>query len=502
MDSFYIYNTLTRTKEEFKPIHPPHVGLYVCGPTVYGDPHLGHARSAMTFDILYRWLKTSGYKVRYVRNITDVGHLVNDADSGEDKIGKFARLQNLEPMEVVQYYTNRYHEMLGRMNMLNPSIEPTATGHIPEQIEMTAKLIAQGFAYESNGSVYFDVRKYNEKFKYGALSGRTVEEMEAGYRDLDGQDEKRFPADFALWKKASPEHLMKWQSPWSEGFPGWHIECTVMSTKYLGRQYDIHGGGMDLIFPHHEAEIAQSNACIGDPHSHELNEARYWMHNNMITYSGQKMGKSLGNAIGLEEFFTGNHPLLEQAYSPMTIRFFMLQAHYGGTLDFSNEALKASEKAFQRLSEAFVRLNLIKPETLPEKSTKEFPELAKFEGNVRGFMNDDLNTPKVIAALFDTLATINEISIGKNPGVSSDQLILFRNSFNLYFTDVLGLKADENAASVSGKTEELMQLMIALRKEVREAKNFALSDRIRDGLTAIEIKIKDTPQGTEWYVES
>ena len=340
---FYIYNTLTRKKEEFKPLNPPYVGMYVCGPTVYGDAHLGHARPAITFDVLFRYLRHLGYKVRYVRNITDVGHLENDADEGEDKVAKKARLESLEPMEVVQYYLNRYHKAMEALNVLPPSIEPHASGHIIEQIEYIKKIIEAGYAYVSNGSVYFDVVKYNKDHHYGKLSGRNIDDLLNTTRELDGQSEKHNSFDFALWKKASPEHIMRWPSPWSDGFPGWHLECSTMSTKYLGEEFDIHGGGMDLLFPHHECEIAQSVAAQG----HET--VHYWMHNNMITINGQKMGKSLGNFITLDEFFSGNHKLLQQPYSPMTIRFFILQAHYRSTVDFSNEALQASEKALQRM---------------------------------------------------------------------------------------------------------------------------------------------------------
>ncbi len=338
-----IYNTLTRKKEEFKPLNPPFVGLYVCGPTVYGDAHLGHARPGITFDVLYRYLKYAGYKVRYVRNITDVGHLENDADEGEDKIAKKARLEQLEPMEVVFHYVRLYHKNMDELNVLRPNIEPQASGHILEQIEMIKKILDAGYAYEVNGSVYFDVKKYAEKYNYGKLSGRKIDDLLSTTRDLDGQSEKKNSFDFALWKKASPTHIMRWPSPWSDGFPGWHLECSVMSTKYLGEVFDIHGGGMDLLFPHHECEIAQSTAAQGKE------SVRYWMHNNLITINGQKMGKSLGNFITLDELFSGNHKALEQAYNPMTVRFFILQAHYRGTLDFSNEALKAAEKGFKRL---------------------------------------------------------------------------------------------------------------------------------------------------------
>ena len=365
---FYIYNTLTRKKEEFKPLNPPYVGMYVCGPTVYGDAHLGHARPAITFDVLFRYLRHLGYKVRYVRNITDVGHLENDADEGEDKVAKKARLESLEPMEVVQYYLNRYHKAMEALNVLPPSIEPHASGHIIEQIEYIKKIIEAGYAYVSNGSVYFDVVKYNKDHHYGKLSGRNIDDLLNTTRELDGQSEKHNSFDFALWKKASPEHIMRWPSPWSDGFPGWHLECSTMSTKYLGEEFDIHGGGMDLLFPHHECEIAQSVAAQG----HET--VHYWMHNNMITINGQKMGKSLGNFITLDEFFSGNHKLLQQPYSPMTIRFFILQAHYRSTVDFSNEALQASEKALQRMLEGWDNLSKIEPAEVSTVDVKTIRE--------------------------------------------------------------------------------------------------------------------------------
>ena len=389
-----IYNSLNRTKQLFKPIHEGRVGMYVCGPTVYGDGHLGHARPAITFDILYRYLTHLGYKVRYVRNITDVGHLEHDADEGEDKIAKKARLEQLEPMEVVQHYLNRYHKAMEALNVLPPSIEPHASGHIIEQIEYVKKILDSGYAYVSDGSVYFDVPKYNRDFHYGKLSGRNVDELLATTRALDGQQEKRNPADFALWKKAAPEHIMHWPSPWSEGFPGWHLECSTMGQKYLGETFDIHGGGMDLMFPHHECEIAQSVAHNG----HET--VNYWMHNNMVTINGQKMGKSLGNFITLDEFFNGTHPALEQAYSPMTIRFFILQAHYRGTLDFSNAALQASEKALNRMLDGYRRLQELKP---AEVSTAEVSGL---RARCYEALNDDLNTPIVIATLFDACRII------------------------------------------------------------------------------------------------
>ncbi|MDD2611231.1 MAG: cysteine--tRNA ligase, partial [Bacteroidales bacterium] len=396
-----LYNTLSRKKEVFKPIHEGRVGLYVCGPTVYGDAHLGHARPAITFDLLFRYLTQIGYKVRYVRNITDVGHLENDADEGEDKIGKKARLEQLEPMEVVQFYTNRYHNAMEALNVLPPSIEPHASGHIIEQIQFVQKILDNGWGYVSNGSVYFDVEKYNKVHHYGKLSGRNVEDLLSTTRALDGQSEKKSSMDFALWKKASPEHIMHWPSPWSEGFPGWHLECSTMGTKYLGDEFDIHGGGMDLLFPHHECEIAQSVGALG----HET--VHYWMHNNMITINGQKMGKSLGNFITLEEFFEGKHPLLTQAFSPMTIRFFILQAHYRSTVDFSSEALQASQKGYERLMDAYSRLQRI---TATGSTTIDVQGLRQrcFEA-----MNDDLNSPIVISHLFEASKGINLISDGK-----------------------------------------------------------------------------------------
>ena len=398
---FYIYNTLTRKKEEFKPLNPPYVGMYVCGPTVYGDAHLGHARPAITFDVLFRYLRHLGYKVRYVRNITDVGHLENDADEGEDKVAKKARLESLEPMEVVQYYLNRYHKAMEALNVLPPSIEPHASGHIIEQIEYIKKIIEAGYAYVSNGSVYFDVVKYNKDHHYGKLSGRNIDDLLNTTRELDGQSEKHNSFDFALWKKASPEHIMRWPSPWSDGFPGWHLECSTMSAKYLGEEFDIHGGGMDLLFPHHECEIAQSVAAQG----HET--VHYWMHNNMITINGQKMGKSLGNFITLDEFFSGNHKLLQQPYSPMTIRFFILQAHYRSTVDFSNEALQASEKALQRMLEGWDNLSKIEPAEVSTVDVKAIRERC-YEA-----MNDDLSTPIVVSHLFEAVKIINTVLAGE-----------------------------------------------------------------------------------------
>ncbi len=493
-----IYNTLTRKKEVFEPLVPGHVGMYVCGPTVYGDPHLGHARSAITFDLLYRYLLASSYKVRYVRNITDVGHLENDADEGEDKIAKLARLQALEPMEVAHHYTVRYHRFMDMLGVLTPSIEPTASGHIIEQIEMVGRILEAGYAYEANGSVYFDVEKYARDFDYGALSGRFLEDMQSGSRSLDGQGDKRSPFDFALWKRASPEHIMRWPSPWSEGFPGWHMECSAMSVKYLGERFDIHGGGMDLVFPHHEAEIAQGTACgnVG---------ARYWMHNNMVTVGGQKMGKSLGNAITLEQFFTGAHPLLERAYSPMTIRFFMLQAHYRSTLDFSNEALQAAEKGLDRLMRAVETLDKIEPiedntdlteDIDPNQRTPVFITKDLYS-RLQWHMDNDLNSPQVIAMLFAIVSEINNIHDGSR-NIYAEDLAELKHIFNRWVFDILGLR-DEKAAGESNSLAPVMELVLELRKDAKENKNWALSDKIRDGLAAAGIKVMDKKDGTsEW----
>ena len=428
----FIYNTLTRRKELFKPLHENHVGMYVCGPTVYGDAHLGHARPAITFDILFRYLQHLGYKVRYVRNITDVGHLEHDADEGEDKVAKKARLEQLEPMEVVQYYLNRYHKAMEALGVLPPSIEPHASGHIIEQIALVKEILDKGYAYESEGSVYFDVEKYNRDHRYGKLSGRNLDDVLNTSRDnLDGQSEKRNPVDFALWKKAQPEHIMRWPSPWSDGFPGWHCECTAMGKKYLGAHFDIHGGGMDLVFPHHECEIAQSVASQGD------DMVRYWMHNNMITINGQKMGKSYNNFINLSEFFAGSHPLLEQAYSPMTIRFFILQAHYRSTVDFGNEALQASEKGLQRLLEAWENLGRIAP---AESSSVNISGL---RAKCYEAMNDDLNTPIVISHLFDAARIINQAT-DKKATLSAADLAELKEVFSVFLFDILGMQAQQS----------------------------------------------------------
>jgi cysteinyl-tRNA synthetase len=488
MNKFYIYNTLTRKKEEFVPLAPPRVGLYVCGPTVYGDPHLGHARSAITFDILFRYLQHLGYKVRYVRNITDVGHLLGDANDGEDRILKKARLEQLEPMEVAQYYTNRYHKALEILNVLPPSIEPHASGHIIEQIDFIKKIFDAGFAYESNGSVYFDVEKYNSKtHSYGELSGRNIDELLENTRTLEGQDEKRKSVDFALWKKASPEHLMRWNSPWGEGFPGWHLECSAMGTKYLGETFDIHGGGMDLIFPHHECEIAQSKAALG----HQT--VRYWMHNNMITINGQKMGKSLGNSILLEEFFTGNHALLTQAYSPMTIRFFILQAHYRSTLDFSNEALQASEKGLARLLEAYERLQKITP------ATTTTVLLGGLREKCEEAMADDLNTPIAIAHLFDATREINKIFDG-NGTISQTDLDELKLIFDIFINNILGIKTDSDNGKSYESYRKAVDLLLEIRLQAKQNKDWATSDKIRNSLTDYGFIIKDTKDGFEWSV--
>jgi len=485
----YIYNSLSRKKEVFEPINAPHVGLYVCGPTVYGDPHLGHARPAITFDILFRYLTHLGYKVRYVRNITDVGHLENDADEGEDKIAKKARLDQLEPMEVVQYYTNRYHTYMQGLNVLPPSIEPKASGHIIEQQEMIREILKNGYAYESNGSIYFDVVKYNKDHKYGELSGRNIEDMISNTRTLDGQDEKQNSVDFALWKKAAPEHIMRWPSEWSEGFPGWHLECSVMGRKYLGEQFDIHGGGMDLKFPHHECEIAQNNACDGDMN------VKYWMHNNMITINGQKMGKSLGNFITLEQFVDGSHELLEQPYSPMTIRFFILQAHYRSTVDFSNEALQAAEKGMQRL---FTALNTLEKLKASDKSSFNLSEIKE---KCYQAINDDLNCPILISHLFDGVKIINSIKDGKAT-ISDSDLAEMKELYKTFVFDILGLVSENNEAGASGKlTESLIDLLLNIRLQAKQNKDWATSDKVRDELKALGVIIKDTKDGFEWELE-
>ena len=488
-----IYNSLSRQKELFKPIHEGKVGMYVCGPTVYGDGHLGHARPAITFDILFRYLKHLGYKVRYVRNITDVGHLEHDADDGEDKIAKKARIDQLEPMEVVQYYLNRYHKAMEKLNVLPPSIEPHASGHIIEQIEYIKKILESGYAYESQGSVYFDVPKFNQDFPYGKLSGRNVEELLSTTRALDGQQEKRNAADFALWKKAAPEHIMRWPSPWSDGFPGWHLECSTMGEKYLGEQFDIHGGGMDLMFPHHECEIAQSVAHNGKE------TVRYWMHNNMITINGKKMGKSLGNFITLDEFFTGSHPLLTQAYTPMTIRFFILQAHYRGTVDFSNEALQAAEKALNRMLEGWKRLQELTP------SAESTIEVNGYEAKCYEAMNDDLNTSIVISHLFDACRVINQVNDGKASATAED-IETLKKLFNTFLVDILGVRTEMLAGGDENRDalrpfEQAVDFILEMRRTAKANKDWATSDLIRDRLAQIGFDVKDTKDGFEWSVK-
>ena len=486
----YIYNTLSRRKEQFVPLNEPFVGMYVCGPTVYGDPHLGHARPSITFDVLFRYLKHLGYKVRYVRNITDVGHLEHDADEGEDKIAKKARLEQLEPMEVAQYYTNRYHQAMAMLNVLPPSIEPHATGHIIEQEELVKEIMARGYAYESNGSVYFDVEKYSKDYHYGILSGRNLEDTKDASRELDGVGEKRNQADFALWKKAQPEHIMRWPSPWSEGFPGWHCECTAMGRKYLGKRFDIHGGGMDLIFPHHECEIAQAVASQGEDMVH------YWMHNNMITINGQKMGKSLGNFITLEQFFKGEHDGLAQAYGPMTIRFFILQAHYRGTVDFSNDALQAAEKAYERMLDGWHRLNELKA------SDTTTVKLDNYRERCAEAMNDDLNTPIVIATLFDACRAINQVNDG-NATITQADIDELKSVFQTYLFDVLGVR-DESAGGEGVDVEpykKAVDLLLEIRKTAKANKDRATSDLIRNKMNEAGFDVKDTKDGFEWKLK-
>lgn len=522
MRELYLNNTLSHKKELFIPINPGHAGMYVCGPTVYGDAHLGHARPGVTYDVLQRLLKHLGYKVRYVRNITDVGHLEHDSDDGEDKIAKKANLEQLEPMEIVQTYTFRYHEAMRMLNVAPPSIEPRASGHIIEQIEIIKNILDAGYAYISNGSVYFDVEKYNKDHHYGILSGRTLEDTLEGTRNLDGQSDKRAPYDFALWKKAEPKHIMKWPSPWGEGFPGWHLECSAMGEKYLGHDFDIHGGGMDLMFPHHECEIAQNMASRGTYGVH------YWVHNNMITINGQKMGKSLGNFITLPELFTGKHPKLEQAYSPMTIRFFILQAHYRSTLDFSNEALQAAEKGMKRILFAYKDLcslcktaglghnvvgteGHIAPElaygefidyTAPDAFDTDNEDIKDIATNVYAALCDDLNTSIALSHLFEAVRLINLAKEKKKEFSQKDYRTLL-DLFDAIVFGVLGLK-DENESD-NGKSgviiSGLMDMVLEERANAKASKNWALSDAIRDKLKEIGIAVKDTKDGSEWTME-
>lgn len=489
--SLKIYNSYTRQKEEFKSITPGHVGMYVCGPTVSGESHLGHARPYITFDVLYRYLTYKGYKVRYVRNITDAGHFEEEGREAEDKISKKAVLERLEPMELVQKYTNLYHWAMKEFNCVEPSIEPTATGHIVEQINMIEKIIAEGYAYEKNGSVYFDVKKYAATHDYGKLSGRIIDDLLETTRELDGQEEKRDRADFALWKNAAPEHIMRWTSPWGEGFPGWHIECSAMATKYLGAEFDIHGGGMDLQFPHHESEIAQSTIC--NHHS----PVRYWMHNNMITINGKKMGKSYNNVIKLTELFSGDHPLLTQAFHPMVIRFFILQSHYRSPLDFSCDALIASEKALKRLWEAYEVLKKLQAASdKGEASDKELDaKVQKFVAEFEEFMDDDLSTAKVLANMFELTPVINSIKDGliKPGAISTNTILKMQTAFKIYLEDIFGLKG--MTANNNGALNGVMELLIDIRKEAKSRKDFATSDKIRNQLGAMGINLKDEKDG-------
>ena len=490
-----IGNSLSGKKEMFHPIHPGQVGMYVCGPTVYNKVHLGNVRTFLTFDVIFRYLRYLGYRVRYVRNITDVGHLESDADEGEDKIAKKARLEQLEPMEVVKLFTEDFHEVMRQFNILAPSIEPSATGHILEQIEITERLLKKGFAYEVNGSVYFDVKKYNEQYPYGILSGRKIEDLMESGRALDSQDEKREKIDFALWKKASSSHIMRWPSPWGDGFPGWHIECTVMSIKYLGETFDIHGGGMDLKFPHHECEIAQATGANGKP------PVKYWMHSNMLTVNGQKMSKSLGNSFLPKELFTGNHALLDRGYSPATVRFFMLQSHYSSTLDFSNEALQAADKGFRKLSQALKTVRHMEPSSNPGTTNPEkVEELKKLVEGCFINMGDDFNSAKTLAVLFEMSSRINDF---KSKNLSLDEIdretfTLFKQTFIDFMEEVLGLK--EEASQDEELLDGVLRVLIDLRKKAREDRNYALSDKIRDDLKTLGVQLMDGKEGEMDYI--
>lgn len=494
-----VYNSLTREKEVFEPITPGHVGMYVCGPTVSGESHLGHARPYITFDIVYRYLQHLGYKVRYVRNITDAGHFEEEGREAEDKISKKAQIEKLEPMELVQKYTNLFHDSMRAFNNLDPSIEPTATGHIIEQINMIEKIIEDGYAYVVNGSVYFNVEKYNEDFAkkglpYGILSGRILEEMLETTRELDNQEEKHNKADFALWKNAPPEHIMRWKSPWGEGFPGWHIECSAMSTKYLGERFDIHGGGMDLQFPHHECEIAQSVVC------NHAEPAKYWIHNNMITINGRKMGKSYNNVIKLSELFAGTHPALAQAYHPMVIRFFILQTHYRSTLDFSNDALQAAEKGLKRLWEAYENLSKLQGSDNEAQDEELNSKVVKMVEEFDEFINDDLNTAKVLANMFELVPVINGIKDKHIPAgaLSASTLQLLKEKMKTFVEDIFGLKNVQE--QTDGKIDGVIQLLMDIRKEARKRKDFVTSDKIRNQLASLGVQLKDEKDGSMSYV--
>ena len=495
--SLSIYNSLSRKKEKFEPLNPPFVGLYVCGPTVYGDPHLGHARAAVTFDVLYRTLHHNDYKVRYVRNITDVGHLEHEeAEAGEDKILKKARIEQVEPMEIVQRYTISYHKGMDALNCLRPDIEPTATGHIMEQIKLVKKIIKNGYGYEVDGNIYFDLEKYQKKFPYGELSGKVLEDLQSGSRDTEGMEEKRSPHDFALWKKATSGHIMRWESPWGEGYPGWHMECTTMSLKYLGNKFDIHGGGLDLQFPHHEAEIAQCRSAHGhDP-------VKYWVHNNMITIDGAKMSKSAGNFINLEELFTGDHEKLDKAYSPMVVRFLMLQSHYRSKIDFSNEALQAAEKGFNRLMSTLDTLNKIDDDGFSEAIESETnARITKACDTCIDSINDDLNTAQVLAGLFELSSVINAISNGqiKKSDVTHTVFQKLKNTVHTFILDILGLKDVRETDDTI--TEDLVNVLIEIRSDAREKKDFQTSDKIRDDLQKIGVQLKDGKGGTTFEID-
>ena len=488
-----LYNTLSRKKENFEAINPPFVGLYVCGPTVYGDAHLGHARPAVTFDTVNRYLTHLDYRVRYVRNITDVGHLQGDADEGEDKIAKKAKLEQLEPMEIAQQYTDSYHRDMALLNTWKPNIEPRATGHIPEQIALVEAILKEGFAYVVNGSVYFDVMKYNETNDYGKLSGRDLENLLTGSRTLDGQEEKRNAVDFSLWKNASPEHLMKWDSPWGVGFPGWHLECTAMSSKYLGKTFDIHGGGMDLMFPHHECEIAQGNAC-----NHQ-DPVKYWMHNNMITINGQKMGKSLGNFITLQELFNGDHKLLDQAYSPMTIRYFILTAHYRSTLDFSNEALQAAQKGYKKLINGLRISKLLKYEASDvEKDEEQIKQVEQIISNAYRAMDDDFNTAQAIGHLFNLLKKINSMYTGQLKSAVFGEEVFNKliKTFNTFVSEILGLIEEK-----SDSQNKMLNLLLQLYTEAKTARDYVKVDEIRVGLKEMGFVVKDMKDKIDWAYE-
>lgn len=497
MSNLKVYNSWIRDKEEFVSLVPEHVGMYVCGPTVSGESHLGHARPYITFDVIFRYLMHLGYRVRYVRNITDAGHFEEEGREAVDKISAKAQIEKMEPMELVQKYTNLFHWAMDQFNCLPPSIEPTATGHIVEQISMIEELIEAGYAYEVNGSVYFDVKKYAEEYEYGKLSGRVIDDLLETTRNLEGQEEKRNKADFALWKAAPPEHIMRWKSPWGEGFPGWHIECSAMSTKYLGKQFDIHGGGMDLLFPHHESEIAQSTICNHVP------PARYWIHNNMITINGKKMGKSYNNVIRLTEMFSGNHPMLTKAYSPMTIRFFILQTHYRSTLDFSNEALQAAEKGWKRLMEAYEWLQSSQVHELTGSQVDEDlnKKLITLLSELDDFMNDDFNTAKVLANLFELVPVINSLK-SKTIAVEalgSDTFHLLKSKLKIFVEAILGLRTE--SAAGDDKLKGVIEILIGLRKEAREKKDWATSDKIRNQLAEVGIQLKDEKKGNiSWTI--